>query len=191
MILVNLSGGIDSTYLLWRYLCDGVDVLVHHCSMENSEHRAAAEDQAVDRIVRHLRAKGHDFELVTTAMDVSALRRLTDPQVLGFLTGLIGRQHPDLEVALGYSASDRPAQDRDLEWAAKGRQIAELVAGREITWLWPLAEITKPQIIAALPPELLALTWSCRHPRNGRQGRPCGRCLTCKRLAKERREAGV
>ena len=101
-------------------------------------------------------------------------------------TAAIYAARADLEVALGFSASDRPAQDPTLDWFAKGLQIAGLVAGRDIGWLWPLAEITKPQIIAALPDELLALTWSCRRPR---RGRPCGRCLTCRRLDGERTEA--
>lgn len=186
MTLVNLSGGVDSTFVLWRHLEAGDDVLVHHCSMENTEHRATAEDHATAAVLGWFADRGHHPPVVHTSMDVSAIRRLTDPQVLGFLTGLICREHRTLAVDLCFSASDRPATRPSLEWFARGQRIAEQVAGRSIEWRWPIRELTKPEIIAALPPDLLALCWSCRRPR---AGRACGRCATCRRLSRERRTA--
>lgn len=187
MILVNLSGGIDSTFALWRYLTDDVAVAVHHCHMENSEHRASAETAATADVLAWLASGGLvPVEAIETSMDVSAVKRLTDPQVIGFLTGLICRERRDLEVALTYSASDRPARDPSIEWFARGPRFAEQLAGRTITWHWPLRDLTKPQIIAAMPPDLLDRCWTCRRPENGR---PCRRCATCRRLRTERVEA--
>lgn len=42
----------------------------------------------------------------------------------------------------------------------------------------PFIFATKAQVMDSLPPELLALTWSCYEPTAA--GKPCGTCNSCK-----------
>lgn len=186
MILVGLSGGIDSAFTLWRLLEQGEAALVWHLHMHDQDHRSEAEAKAYRKIVAWLRDRGHHFDTIECSIDVTAIRRTTNPETLGWFTGAICRTRPDLAVAMCLSASDPAGRNPDVTWVARGRTIAEMVAHRPIDWRWPIAQLTKPQIIAAMPADLLALCWSCRRPN---AGRPCRRCLTCRRLAQERAEA--
>ena len=50
----------------------------------------------------------------------------------------------------------------------------------QVEWIYPVYDWSKAQIAASLPPELAALTWSCRRPvvRDGAWA-PCGACKAC------------
>jgi 7-cyano-7-deazaguanine synthase in queuosine biosynthesis len=45
-------------------------------------------------------------------------------------------------------------------------------------WIFPVYHAAKAELAAALPPELLDLTWSCRRPVEG--FRPCLVCKACR-----------
>jgi len=50
----------------------------------------------------------------------------------------------------------------------------------KVEWIYPVYDCTKAQIAEMLPPELAALTWSCRRPvARGAGWVPCGACKAC------------
>src|SRR5690606_23675578 len=57
-VLVNLSGGIDSSYCLYLAMQAGCDVLVHHIRLVNREGRAPYEKEAVQRVMEWIRSQG-------------------------------------------------------------------------------------------------------------------------------------
>lgn len=65
------------------------------------------------------------------------------------------------------------AQKSDL--AYKGH--VKLLCGREPELIYPIAHMTKAEVIRSMPLELLELCWWCRTPRNSR---PCHNCMTCR-----------
>jgi 7-cyano-7-deazaguanine synthase in queuosine biosynthesis len=49
-----------------------------------------------------------------------------------------------------------------------------------VEWIYPVYHATKQALAKSLPPELVALTWSCRRPlRQGTAWVPCGACKAC------------
>jgi 7-cyano-7-deazaguanine synthase in queuosine biosynthesis len=49
---------------------------------------------------------------------------------------------------------------------------------------YPMMDVSKKEMVAMLPKELLDLTWTCLHPmKNGK--RFCGCCSSCRQMKKE------
>ena len=66
------------------------------------------------------------------------------------------------------------------EMGAKIALTARKLGEPQVQWIYPLYQSTKQELAAALPAELVALTWSCRRPvREGGGFRPCGACKAC------------
>jgi 7-cyano-7-deazaguanine synthase in queuosine biosynthesis len=82
------------------------------------------------------------------------------------------------------------ARDTDIEnRSARQRRVfdtlydcyrARKLGEPEVLWIYPVYHATKQELAAALPPELVHLTWSCRRPvREGEDWRACGACKAC------------
>ena len=179
--LLTLSGGIDSTYALWKLLREGRRLLVLHVDLNSHEGRVRHEDKAVQRITRWLRGQGlHRFELVTAKFDYGTLGWITrDVEVIRFIAGVTlaspSRRHIDTVIASGI-AEDPHLPDAEV---ARIRAILESAARRPIAIERPIRHMAKAEIIADMPPELFRLCWYCRKPQ---QGRTCGKCRTCKHV---------
>lgn len=59
--------------------------------------------------------------------------------------------------------------------------LQAIVPSRSLEFLWPIANLTKRDIIDLMPPELFKLCWYCRNPRPDES--PCGKCQPCRRVA--------
>ena len=76
--------------------------------------------------------------------------------------------------------SNRSARQRQVFDAMYACYRARKLGEPQVEWLYPVYECTKAEIAAMLPPELAALTWSCRRPVARPGGwDPCGRCKAC------------
>src|SRR5690606_37309471 len=105
-----------------------------------------------------------------------------DYEYLLWVAGAQLRDHPrnkarqDIKhVIIGsHEESRRTAGDRTFNriW-----QIANLMAERPLTMLEPMKRYNRTQILADMPPDLIALCWWCRTPKDGQ---PCHECSTCK-----------
>ena len=85
-------------------------------------------------------------------------------------------------IAVGSLAADTDIENR----SARQRRVfdemyacyrARKLGEPHVEWIYPVYGTPKEEIAAALPPELLHLTWSCRRPVDGR--RPCLVCKAC------------
>lgn len=202
--LVMLSGGLDSTYLLWHVLQNTRGpVHAHHISLRTpNEPRWAEEDAATLKVVEWCRRELRPFDLTESRFDISFTRyvgRDSDLQLLvaakvapnlqGAVRVALGWQKDDLDNALFRERFNRGltqavwqslCESMDGEW---GRGVHRA--------LWfPLidAGIGKTEMLERLPPELLAVTWSCRSPLKSDFGlsSPCGVCAPCRGLKRAR-----
>lgn len=182
-VLLNLSGGIDSTYCLWRALEAGQDVLVHHIEMRNHEGRLDYEKRAIRRVFAWIDAQRFPgrYQVLRSGFDYGNLRYIVrDLYVWSFLTGVIlsNPSHKQRAVIVSsYHLSD-PKHPEEV----RRRAVVREVAGFEPAWITPLAGRAKADVVREMPRELVDACWWCRRPR--RNGDLCGSCRTCRQMGK-------
>jgi len=179
------SGGIDSTAMLVKLLAEGRDELrVHHVRLINQEGRDRAESRAVEAIVAHCRARYRPFRYSESALDFRGLQAIPiDYLSIAFVACQVAIDTPGCSrIAVGALAADTDIANR----SARQRQVfdemyacyrARKLGEPKVEWAYPVYHTPKAALVAALPPELLDLTWSCRRPLEGL--RPCGTCKAC------------
>ena len=189
--LVMLSGGIDSTAALWHVLHhpdEYGEVLVHHIHIKNLEARWVAEVMAVKNVLAYIKKHAPTpFSYSQSTIEVPHFGNqfMFDVEAMGFITGymtsrdtkitkvVIAATKTDFELGVDGSVmrGKRAHNAYHPDEADHSARIKE----------YPQSHMTKAEVYASAPPELAALTWSCRTPRYV-DGKPieCGRCKTCK-----------
>src|SRR5690606_3511262 len=183
-MMINLSGGFDSTACVYKYLTENPDkrLLVHHCVMKKSLsriNRHANEIKAVDSIVRWLKLNGlNNFDLVKTYVDVTeAEPRLNDMHTVAFNTvQVLSRSKfecQDLTIcASKLDFLQRTYPDR----VEKRRQLYEIYLP-ELRFHYPIKEMSRRQVIESLPKDLARLPYWCQAPNQ--EAGHCGKCYVC------------
>lgn len=180
------SGGIDSTAMLVKLLTEGADELrVHHIHMENREGRHAAEQRAVDSILSWCRERYRPFRYSESGLDFRALEAIPiDYLCIAFVACQVAIDTPRCtRIAVGALAADTDIENRSARQRRVFEEMYACYRARKlgephVEWIYPVYGMPKDEIAAALPAELLDLTWSCRRPVDGR--RPCLHCKACK-----------
>lgn len=180
------SGGLDSTAMLVKLLNETADELrVHHIRMVNREGRAAAEQAAVERIVAYCRARYRPFRYSESGLEFGELEAIPiDYLSIAFVACQVAIDTPGCtRVAVGTLAADtdivnRTARQRRVFDAMYECYRARKLGEPQVEWIFPVYQAAKARLAAALPPELLDLTWSCRRPVEG--FRPCLVCKACR-----------
>ncbi len=193
-----LSGGVDSTYFLWKWLSEnppknGKTILVHHVLLHKS--RKEVEKAACDKILAYLTKNGMDnFKYVETTFDRgTSTGRLYDLNIVGAISGFIVGNYRDIDTVLGcYCAEESPNIIKMMKSGRTLRDIAdkerfrschfirniEYYSNKKYKYVSPWITKTKRQMIDELPQELRMATWFCRTPN---EGKPCGKCFNCRR----------
>jgi 7-cyano-7-deazaguanine synthase in queuosine biosynthesis len=182
------SGGLDSTAMLVKLLTQSQDELrVHHIRMLNREGRAGAEQAAVEAILAWCRRRYRAFRYSESGLDFSSLEAIPiDYLSIAYVACQVAIDTPRCDrVAVASLARDTDIVDRsrrqrevfDAMYACyRARKLGE----PSVEWIYPVYDCTKAQIAEMLPPELAALTWSCRRPVAKPGGwAPCGACKAC------------
>ncbi len=198
-VLVMLSGGLDSCYMLYYYLTQtDYAIHAHHISLRYpSEPRWEEEDTASRKIVEYCRSI-RAFDYSESRCDIGFKRyvgRDSDTQLL-MAAKVAPNLRGEVHLAIGWEKSDfelevnrQRAKNHVTEnlWNALCDSI-DYPLGEHISRkiLFPLIEmdIDKSQMIAALPDELVDMTWSCRRPQKDEHGviYYCGICKPCQTL---------
>jgi hypothetical protein len=203
-VLVMLSGGLDSTYMLHHYLTNtDYRVVSHHISHRyESEPRWRAEDAATDKIVEYCKGKYREFRHTSTVFDFRQFRRHvgwdSDLQIL-VASKVAPNLFGNVSVAIGWTADDIErsiVQDRikrgctENMWKVCRDSIDSTTVRKRVNpKLWmPFVEnkIYKKDIYKLCPAPLRKLAWSCRRPKYKADGTAmaCGSCLPCRELIK-------
>jgi 7-cyano-7-deazaguanine synthase in queuosine biosynthesis len=184
--LVMFSGGLDSTAMLVKLLAETAEELrVHHIRMVNKEGRDRAEQRAVEAIVAYCRRHYRPFRYSESGLEFAELEAIPiDYLAIAFVACQVAIDTPGCtRVAVGALAADtdivnRNARQRRVFDAMYECYRARKLGEPQVEWTFPVYHAAKAELAAALPQELLDLTWSCRRPVDG--FRPCLRCKACK-----------
>jgi len=186
--LVMFSGGLDSTAMLVELLERSQDALrVHHIRMVNREGRAEAEQAAVEAIVAWCARRYRAFQYSESGLDFASLEAIPiDYLSIAYVACQVAIDTPGCDrIAVASLSRDtdivnRSARQRQVFEAMYACYRARKLGEPQVEWIYPVYERTKAEIAALPPPELAALTWSCRRPVARPGGfRPCGTCKAC------------
>jgi 7-cyano-7-deazaguanine synthase in queuosine biosynthesis len=185
------SGGLDSTAMLVKLLTETRDDLrVHHVRMVNREGRAQAEQAAVESIVEWCASRYRPFRYSESTLDFADLEAIPiDFLSIAYVACQVAVDTPGCtRIAVGTLARDLDEIKRSV--SATQRRVFETmyevyrarkVGEERVDWIYPVYELSKAQVASLLPPELRALTWSCRRPLSTSSGyQICGTCKPCR-----------
>lgn len=179
-----LSGGIDSAFCLWQRAVAGLPTRTHHVVLADHEGRSEVEATATKRVLEYINQIGGKVEHTTSAVNFGGLRWIPKNYHLWAywagaimaspkgqtINNVILPRHSD---AFRGGPQGPSAQRSDT--AYKGH--VKLLCGRDPNLVFPIAHMTKADVIREMPAELLDRCWWCRTPRNGEA---CHKCITCK-----------
>ena len=198
IVILMLSGGLDSVYLLHDYLTKTETIIHAHHIILNvpAEPRAEQEQVATRRIVEYYKKNGYrEFEYSESMWQFPFYQYTGWDSDLCLMTAakIAGNLDADLiSVALGACLEDleRPViQERmrrrvnPLLWSALRNSMSDKAPNLNADYYLPLVDkkISKAKMVKELPEEVLKQVWSCRRPVDDRQ---CGQCESCKHLNK-------
>ncbi len=194
---INLSGGVDSTYYLWRWLSEHPNekILVHHCLY--LKNRLKEEKKACDDIIKYLTDHGLDnFKYVETGIQKGTLRgRILDIELLAGQTAIVVKMHPSVkDILLSYCAEESPPLHKHLKTHevdtfdpshryTRINRVMEILTERNFNYICYRGKdgglMSKKEMIHSMPKKLFELTWYCRRPI---KGNPCKMCHTCRKV---------
>lgn len=195
--LAMFSGGLDSTAMLVKLLTESSEELrVHHIRMANKEGRDRAESRAVESILAYVRARYRPFRYSESALDFSELEAIPiDYLSIAYVACQVAIDTPRCNrIAVGALATDTDIANRsarqkrvfdEMYACYRARKLGEPL----VEWVFPVFHIPKAELAAALPQDLVDLTWSCRRPVDGL--RPCMVCKACRAREGLRPPAGA
>lgn len=192
--ILMFSGGVDSTYCAWDYLRKHPDktLLLYHIDFYNWEGRAPYEKKAVEDMLAWFRANGlGNFEFIRSSMDYGDIRHINfDVISLAIFTGTALRvpKYKSIKFIITSTSLEEYNYGNPTEeyWDRHNRKegITRLAAYREdLEWVRPITHLSKRDMLDEMPEGLSKLCWYCRRPKDGK---PCGVCHTCKRVAKSK-----
>lgn len=182
-VLVMLSGGIDSTYLLARSLRETKGaVQAHHIHLVNPEGRHEAEAEACRKIVEFCRRNYRDFTYSESTVIRSGPSFGLDIMTVALEAGVVAAnmsQWPQRWM-VGDCAEDR---SNPLDTPKRRGHIEAIMAASCFPKAPPHYQIypvrAKRKLAGYMGPELTSLCWSCRTPVDGN---PCGECKACEQV---------
>lgn len=194
---LNLSGGVDSTYYLWRWLQENPKetILIHHCLY--FQKRLKEEKEACYNVISYLKERGYtNFKYIETGMQKGTLRgRVLDIEVLCGISSIVVKNHPSVKnVLLSYCREECPPLYKHLlsgdirsfdpsHRYAKINKVMDILTDKQLNYQYYEGKdgglISKKEMIQTMPQKLFKLTWYCRRPVSGK---PCQNCHTCKKV---------
>ena len=186
--LVMFSGGLDSTAMLVKLLAEsgGRAARAPHPHGEPRRARPRREPRGRGASSRTAARTIAPFRYSESALDFSALEAIPiDYLSIAFVACQVAIDTPGCNAHRGRRARRRHRHREPLGAPAarvRGdvRVLPRAQAGRAAASSGSFRSTTSPkaELAAALPHELLELTWSCRRPVEG--FRPCGACKACR-----------
>jgi 7-cyano-7-deazaguanine synthase in queuosine biosynthesis len=187
-VLHAFSGGIDSTSVLYQLVRDGHEVVTLHvdlCNLDGSV-RWKAERIAVERILKWFSDRKCSIKHIDGG-PTTLTGRWFDIEAIALHVGNNIRHDPTIEATTANSSATDLLANGFRSRNVNRFTITEIVARRKPVWLKPNLGKTREQVIADLPPDLLAMTSFCRTPvlADSQSGfTPCGECRTCEETLK-------
>jgi 7-cyano-7-deazaguanine synthase in queuosine biosynthesis len=185
--LLHISGGMDSTYVLYDWLRNNPKkyILLHHVNLRHqAEDRLDLERKAVKNILTWLTDNGMgNFVYEESSFDYGSLSRITikDIQIVSMFSAIL-LKHPKYrsvrKLLLAWHQGEVNSDEINRGYRVRN-MLDCLEVGRKINLVFPIEHMSREDMAADMPIELLMLCHSCRKPVDGNN---CGQCKTCLEL---------
>jgi len=163
--LIPFSGGLDSTYLLYIRLQQGLDIQLSYVELVNNVTKSEIEQRHRDALLGKMReATVTELGIVKVELPYSGLLNLVQPTVwlLGLVSQITTSHIPDF-VELGYTSGDCA-----LGYLDEIKTLWNSYQGFCNTPLpelrFPLIKEGKEDYFYKLPESIRELIWSCEAP---------------------------
>src|SRR5690606_26278266 len=147
------------------------------------ENRLREEAKAVKDILAWLQKNGmNNFRYHESKFSYGTLPRISvkDIQIVALFTGIILRTSNFGKISrLLLSWHKGEVDSSEIKRCFRVKKMLAALDVDDITFEFPIEHMTREQMAAEMPAELLALCWTCRKPQNARA---CGTCKTCKEM---------
>ena len=185
---VLFSGGLDSTYLVWRNLEDGNEVVPIYIEISNNENKSKLEKNRIEalwKLFDDVYGNKIDRIVYSIKIDINAADNLTFKQVPVWVSGLVYSQnHGVQELQIGYVGGDDAIGH--LDDIKKIYKSYQHICDRPLRNLvFPLKKEHKYNLMEDLPAIYRELLVSCEAPRLDNENTevieytPCGYCPPC------------
>lgn len=191
---INFSGGLDSTYFLWRLLKENKShVLIHHCYYSSA--RRDMEQKACNNVLKELKEMGLSNFTCRISQAKFDAKPDRDIIVMASMGAFVARKFSIDKVILCYSKEESPEMDAHLKKAGSIKGFSSthrytiandvfqtIYRKNKVEFCFMEQEtglISRKRMIEELPDNLLRHVSFCRNPRPDRPF--CGRCFTCNR----------
>lgn len=197
---VLFSGGLDSTYLIWKNLKEGNEVYPIYIEIGNNIYKSILEKNRIDLLYRKFEEEfdvNGEFDYQTRIhradyglkVDVNSHGDgLMFKQMPIWLFGMVFQCGNKLdEIQIGYVMNDDAiSYINDIQKIYKSYQS---ISDKLIPLKFPLVKTSKYQMAAELPPQYFELVVSCENPRivGSEEApiveyEPCCECDACKKI---------
>ena len=188
---ILFSGGLDSTYLVWKNLADGNEVVPIYIEIINNEAKSKLEKNRIELLWGMFREE-FKFKIQNIVyalkMDINAYDNLSFKQVPVWLSGLVYSQnHGVNELQIGYVGGDDA-----LGYLSEIKKIYKsyrYICNKPLKKLvFPLKRANKYDMLEELPEKYHQWIVSCEAPRLDKEDdevidyTPCGHCPTCQKI---------
>jgi hypothetical protein len=199
---INFSGGLDSTYFLWRWLKENTGhIVVHHCYYSS---RRDMEKKACDNVLNELKRLGLSHFTYRVSQAKFDTKPDRDIIVMATMGAFVARRYTIQDVLLCYSKEESAEMDAHLKKVgsisgfsrthryAIANQLFQSIYRKNVVRFFFLEQegglISRKRMVEELPDELLRHVSFCRNPKEERPF--CGACFTCKRTVQYIKQAG-
>lgn len=197
---VLFSGGLDSTYLIWKNLKDGNEVFPIYVEIGNNIDKTIIEKNRIELLHKKFKTEfnGDGSNNKGTIHDVKYLMKIHINSLGG---GLRFTQMPVWIMIAIYSAGSNLDEfqigyvmnDDAISYLTEFKKIYksyEYICDDMIPLTFPLIKYNKDFIVSRLPKDYIELTVSCEIPKNVVNDsslgvvnyEPCGDCPACKKI---------
>ena len=179
-VLIPWSGGLDSTYMIYDYLCKGYKVKAFYVDYAAGSLRTLNELKAIESL-RYKFDKIGNYNFVyyeKSILDLKYQGNLILAQVPIWIFSILNRIDEDVdEVAIGYVMNDDA-----ISFLPEIKNIynANLkICYNKPKLVFPLIKTKKEDIWFKLPQEMKDIVVSCEEPTS--DFKDCKQCPSCKR----------
>tara|TARA_Y100001938_G_scaffold146072_1_gene224190 strand:- start:1098 stop:1883 length:786 start_codon:yes stop_codon:yes gene_type:complete len=204
-VVAFLSGGLDSTGMIYKMIQDGYTVHIHHLIMDRwGSHKHSSEFQAAQNVVNWLRDPANTGDgpkwierFTWSRFSFNGTGAPPDHLLYAMLGAcMVLPDHIPIEwenhtraIATGRIATDETTTGSAL--FNKALKIFKAATDNNVQWLRPVNHMCKRDIIQMLPPELVQLTTSCHYPIKTDDGlKDCRNCVGCARKVEGMYQSG-
>lgn len=191
-VVILFSGGLDSTYLVWKNLKDGNTVFPVYINICNNGEKSILEKNRVELLYHEFNNEFGDLiHSIKHGMDVSIISTNSDAlvfkQVPIWLLGVLYSQYNADEIQIGYVMNDDVVSYiTDIGNIYKSYSV---IMDKMLPLKFPLLKKSKYEMVDELPNNYLNLIVSCENPiiigsRTAKhlQYEPCCDCGSCRRI---------